>query len=87
MLGAVMLVVGAIFAWIVADYLLVWMKERRQGGPSPWYGHGPGATFHSTGFEDTLPPHEAAERLSHGRRVRQPPSTRSDAMPGRMRGS
>ena len=56
---AVGLIVGAIVAWLVADRLLLWRKEQQHRGPSAWreYG-GPGSTFHSSGFEETHPPHE-----------------------------
>jgi hypothetical protein len=67
MLGAVALIVGAVVAWIAADQLLLWWRERRPDGPSSWHGNGPGKTFHSTGFEDTVPPHEALERRPPGR--------------------
>jgi hypothetical protein len=56
---AIALVVGAVVAWIAADRLLEWRRERQPDGPSSWHGRGPGATFHTTGFEDTVPPHEA----------------------------
>lgn len=61
MLSAVVLIVGSVIAWIVADQLLLWWRDRRPDGPSSWHGQGPGRTFHSTGFEDTLPPEEAPE--------------------------
>ena len=60
MFGAVALVIGSIIAWIAADRFLEWLRERRE---SAWHGRGPGTTFHSTGFEDTVPPHEATDRL------------------------
>jgi hypothetical protein len=70
MLEAIVLLVGAFVAWVAADQFLMWRRDRRDGGPSSWHGRGPGATFHSTGFEDTLPPHEAepAARLAQRRR-------------------
>lgn len=60
MLEALALVVGSIVAWIAADRGLEWLRQRRS---TAWHGHGPGATFHSTGFEDTVPPHEAMDRM------------------------
>jgi hypothetical protein len=68
MLGAVMLVVGAVAVWLAADQLVLWWRERRDGGPSSWRRGG--ARFHSTGFEDTVPPHEAMDRRAQlgGRR-------------------
>jgi hypothetical protein len=61
MLEAIVLLVGAFVAWVAADQFLMWRRDRRGGGPSSWHGRGPGTTFHSTGFEDTLPPHEVTE--------------------------
>lgn len=61
MLTAVALIVGAIVAWLGVDHLLLTLKERREGTGQAWHGRGPGTTFHSTGFEDTLPPHEVSE--------------------------
>ena len=71
MLGAIALVVGSIVAWIAADRWLEWLKERQNRGPSSWAGRGPGTTFHSTGFEDTLPPHEAATMRPLPRRTKR----------------
>lgn len=70
MLTAVALIVGAVAAWVAGDLGWSWLKERRNRGAS-WHGRGPGATFHSTGFEDTVPPHEVVRRagLSSGRRA------------------
>jgi hypothetical protein len=61
MFTAALLVVGAIVVWLVADQGLLWLRERQQRGGSAWRGHGPGSTFHSSGFEDTLPPHEVVD--------------------------
>lgn len=61
MLGAIALIVGAVIAWIVADQALLWWRDRRPDGPSSWHGQGLGRTFHSTGFEDTVPPEELTE--------------------------
>jgi hypothetical protein len=58
---ALAIVIGSVVAWVLVDQGLIWWRERRNEGPSSWHGRGPGTTFHSTGFEDTLPPHEAAE--------------------------
>ena len=70
MLTAVALIVGAIVAWLALDQLLITLKERREHGGASWHGHGPGTTFHSTGFEDTVPPHELAEALQRRAAVR-----------------
>lgn len=72
MLGAVALIVGAVIAWIAADQLLLWWRDRRPDGPSSWHGNGPGRTFHSTGFEETVPPNEVPEER---RPVRAAPAT------------
>jgi hypothetical protein len=44
--------------WVLVDQLLIWHKERQHRGPSAWRENGPGTAFHSSGFEDTQPPHE-----------------------------
>jgi preprotein translocase subunit SecG len=62
MLTAVVLIVGAVVAWLLADRWLLWRRERE--GTSAWRGRGPGTVFHSTGFEDTVPPHEVVERYA-----------------------
>ena len=61
MITAIVLVVGGVIVWLLADYGLMWWRERRHEGPSAWHGQGPGTNFHSSGFEDTVPPHEAVE--------------------------
>ncbi len=61
MVTALVLVVGGVIVWLLADHGLMWWRERRHEGPSAWHGQGPGTNFHSSGFEDTVPPHEAAE--------------------------
>jgi hypothetical protein len=59
MITALIVVVGGVVAWLLVDRGLTWWRERRLEGPSNWHGQGPGSTFHSAGFEDTIPPHEA----------------------------
>lgn len=61
MVTALVLVVGGVIVWLIADHGLMWWRERRHEGPSAWHGQGPGTNFHSSGFEDTVPPHEAIE--------------------------
>ncbi|MFT3664499.1 hypothetical protein [Piscinibacter sp.] len=61
MITAFFVVAGGIAAWLLADRGLSWWRERRHEGPSAWHGRGPGTTFHSSGFEDTVPPLEAAD--------------------------
>lgn len=55
---AVALLVGAIVVWLLVDHLLMWRKEHQHRGPSAWREQGAGTVFHSSGFEDTQPPHE-----------------------------
>lgn len=64
MITALIVVVGGVVAWLLVDRGLTWWRERNLEGPSTWHGQGPGSTIHSDGFEDTLPPHEAAERAT-----------------------
>lgn len=59
MLEAITLVVGAVVAWVAVDRWWEWRRQRQEDGPASWHGHGPGTTFHSSGFADTVPPHEA----------------------------
>ncbi|WP_298834718.1 hypothetical protein [uncultured Piscinibacter sp.] len=61
MITAIVVVVGGVIAWLLVDVGLAWWRERNHEGPSSWHGQGPGTTFHSSGFEDTLPPHEVVE--------------------------
>lgn len=58
---AVVLLVGAIVVWLVVDQLLILRKERLHRGPSAWREQGVGTNFHSSGFEDTHPPHELVD--------------------------
>jgi hypothetical protein len=63
MITAVLVVCGAIAAWILVDRLLARRDERLQRGPGAWSSQfSPDRRFHSTGFEDTLPP--AASEVS-----------------------
>ena len=55
---AIALLVGAILVWVLVDQLLMWHKVRQHRGPSAWREQGAGTVFHSSGFEDTQPPHE-----------------------------
>ena len=58
MLEAIAIVVGAVAAWVAVDRWWEWRRQRQDDGPSSWHGLGPGTNFHSSGFEDTVPPHE-----------------------------
>lgn len=56
MLSAVLVVVGAVAAWLLVDRLVSWRNTRRDDAGSEF---GPNRTFHSTGWEQTMPPLEA----------------------------
>lgn len=61
MLTAVLVVVGVVAAWVLADRLLSWRDERLHRGRAAWSEFGPNRVFHSTGWEDTIPPLEASD--------------------------
>lgn len=69
MLSAMLVLVGAVAAWLLVDRLLSLREERQRRGRSAWSGFGPNRTFHSTGWEETIPPLEpvdsASERRTH----------------------
>jgi hypothetical protein len=71
MLSAVLVVVGAVAAWLLVDRLVSWRNTRRDDAGSEF---GPNRTFHSTGWEQTMPPLEAndsrVERLRRQARQR-----------------
>ena len=58
---AVALIVGAVVVWVLVDELLMWRRERQHRGSSAWRENGTGTAFHSSGFEDTQPPHELVD--------------------------
>ena len=63
MVEVVLIVCGAIAAWIVVDRLLARRAQRLSRGPGAWSSQFDGATrFHSEGFEDTLPPAVATQK-------------------------
>lgn len=53
---AIGMVVAVVVAWVVADRWKLSRDERLHRGASAWAEVGPGRTFHSTGWEDTVPP-------------------------------
>ncbi|MDE2094450.1 MAG: hypothetical protein KGI87_11415 [Burkholderiales bacterium] len=53
---AIGIVIAAVVAWVVVDRLKLLRDERARHGASAWAEVGPGRTFHSTGWEDTVPP-------------------------------
>jgi hypothetical protein len=61
MFTAVALLVGVVIVWLLADQAYLWVRARQQSGENAWHGRGPGTTFRSTGFEDTIPPHEPGD--------------------------
>jgi hypothetical protein len=61
MFAVVLWLVGGVVAWLLVDQLLLWRNERQHRGPSAWREVGPDAKFHSTGFEETQPPHELVD--------------------------
>jgi hypothetical protein len=61
MLTAVILVVVAVAAWVLVDRLLLQRDERLHRGHAAWSESGPNKTFHSTGWEETVPPLEASD--------------------------
>ncbi len=61
MLSAVFVIVGAVGAWLLVDRLLSLRDERLRQGRPAWSEFGPNRTFHSTGWEETIPPLEAAD--------------------------
>jgi hypothetical protein len=66
-LTAVFVVLAAVAAWLLGDWLLARRDERLRRGRAAWTDAGPNRSFKSTGWEDTVPPLEArddrAERL------------------------
>jgi len=59
MLTAILVVLGAVAAWVLVDRLLLRQDERLHRGHAAWSG--PNRTFHSTGWEETVPPLEATD--------------------------
>jgi hypothetical protein len=74
MLSAVLVVVGAVGAWLLVDRLVSWRNMRRDHAGSEF---GPNRTFHSTGWEETMPPLEAND--AGVERLRQPARQRTAA--------
>ncbi len=56
MLTAILVIGGAIAAWLLVDRLLQWRDERLHRGRSAWNDVVRSRTFHSTGWEETAPP-------------------------------
>jgi hypothetical protein len=75
MLTAVLLLAGVFAAWIGIDWWLTRRDERLERGRAEWSAAGPNRSFHSTAWEDTVPPLE----------VQEPPRTDAAAAPERRR--
>ena len=53
---AIGLIVGVVVAWLLVDRWKASRDARLHRGASAWAEVGPGRTFHSTGWEETVPP-------------------------------
>ncbi len=74
MLTAVLIVIAAVAAWLLGDWLLSRREQRLRRGRAAWLDAGPNRSFHSTAWDDTVPPLEAHDELAEG-----------DRKPGRAR--
>lgn len=62
MVAVIVVVLGAVAAWVLIDHLISRRDARLSRGRSAWSSQfGPGRAFHSTGFEDTLPPAQVTD--------------------------
>ena len=59
MLTAMLVVAGAVAVWLLVDRLLLRRDQRQGRGHAAWSGPSTNKTFHSTGWEETVPPLEA----------------------------
>ena len=62
MLVTVLVIGGAVAAWLLVDHLLQWRDERSNRGRAAWSGVVKSRSFHSTGWEETVPPMDAPDR-------------------------
>lgn len=62
MLVTVLVIGGAVAAWILVDRLVQWRDERLGRGRAAWSGIVKSRSFHSTGWEETVPPVEEPDR-------------------------
>ena len=68
MLVVTIVVCGAVVAWVLIDRYLDWRAHRTATGSGAWSSQfGNHRAFHSTGFEDTLPPATAEPSRSTAR--------------------
>ena len=56
MLTTILVIGGAVVVWLLADQLLQWRDARLNRGRSAWDEIARSRTFHSTGWEETVPP-------------------------------
>lgn len=70
MLTAVFIVLAVVAAWLLGDWLLSRRDERLQRGRAAWLDAGPNRSFHSTAWDDTVPPLEAREEGDEPARAR-----------------
>jgi len=75
MLTAALIVIAAVAAWVLGDWLLSRRDERLQRGRAAWLEAGPNRSFHSTAWEDTVPPLEAHDE--HDGQARKPTRERA----------
>ena len=59
MLTAVLIVLAVVAAWLLGDWFLSRRDERLRRGRAAWLDAGPNRSFHSTAWDDTVPPLEA----------------------------
>lgn len=76
MLVTVLVIGGAVAAWLLVDRLLLWRDERSSRGRAAWSGVVKSRSFHSTGWEETVPP-IAALSSHQPDRLRASPSRRN----------
>ena len=66
MLTAVLLLAAVFAAWIGIDWWLTRRDERLERGRAQWSAAGPNRSFHSTAWDDTVPPLEVQEPPTPG---------------------
>ena len=69
MLTAVLVIAAAFAGWWFADGWLARRRDRDQQRAGGWSRGGPNRSFHSTGWEDTVPPLEARDPQAEPRPV------------------
>jgi hypothetical protein len=69
-MSAALVLIGAVAAWLAVDRLWSLRNERLQRGSSASSEFGPNRTFHSTGWEETIPPLETTDLALEARKRR-----------------